>query len=93
MKLVKFGFPELSTGGKKSSQVCDLENRGFGQKFPKNTGKIWIFLFCGGQNSAGAHNKRLGPNWRRSDLLFGCPNGWLYCGSRPKLGPWFARAP
>ena len=31
MKLVKCGFPELSTGANKSSQVCDLENRGFGQ--------------------------------------------------------------
>ena len=45
----------------KSSQVCDLENRGFGNTFQQTTGKIQIFLFCGGQNSAGAHNKRLGP--------------------------------
>ena len=67
MKLVKFGFPELSTGGKKSSQVCDLENRGFGQKILKNIRKSGFVLFCGGQNSAGVHNKRLGP----------------FCGMRP----------
>ena len=35
MKLVKIGSPELSTGAKKSSQVCDLENRGFGKKSEK----------------------------------------------------------
>ena len=63
MKFVKFGFPELSTGGKKSSQVCDLENRDFGQQISENTGTIWIVLFCGGQNSAGVDNKRLGPTW------------------------------
>ena len=61
MKLVKLGSAELSAGAKKSSQVCDLENRGFGQQFQKNTGKIQIVLFCGGQNSAGVDNKRLGP--------------------------------
>ena len=48
MKLVKFGFPELSTGGKKSSQVCDLENRGFGQTCQKKTQeKSGFFCFAG----------------------------------------------
>ena len=63
MELVKIGSLELSTGAKKSSQVCGLENRGFGQKFPTNIRKIWICLFSSGENSAGAHNKRLGPRW------------------------------
>ena len=51
---------ELSTGANKSPQVCDLDNRGFGKKI-KKLRKNQMFLFCGGQNSAGAHNKRLGP--------------------------------
>ena len=56
MKFVKFGFPELSTGAKQSSQVCDLENRGFIQKIQKNICKFRIILFCGGQHSAGVDN-------------------------------------
>ena len=46
-------FPELSTGAKKSSQVCDLENRGFCLAIPTNTGKIDFSVLRG---SAGVEN-------------------------------------
>ena len=69
---VKFGFPELSTGAKKSSGSGDLENRGFGQTVPKNTRSKLIVSGLRGsavENSAGVDNKRLGPIW----LLAFCP--------------------
>ena len=53
-KLVKIRFPELSTGAKKSSQVCDLENRVFGETIQKKYRKNMDFYvlrgstFCGG---------------------------------------------
>ena len=67
MKFVKIGSPELSTGAKKSSQVCDLENRGFGQTIQKKCRKKLIFLFCGGlRGSAGVENIACGVGFLTS---------------------------
>ena len=47
MELVKIGSPELSTGAKKSSQVCDPENRVFGKTFQKIQEKSRLVCFAG----------------------------------------------
>ena len=60
MKVAKIGFPELSSGAKNPLGRGTSKIVVFAKK-SKNARKIRIVLFCGGQNSAGVHNKRLGP--------------------------------
>ena len=64
MKLVKIGFPELSTGQNKSAGSGDLGNSGIGQTFPNTNENKTIFVLrgCAGvEHSARVDNKRLGP--------------------------------
>ena len=64
MKLVEFGFPELSTGAKKTSRSGDLENRVcFAQQSYKIQEKIDVSVLRG---SAGVENSACGVGFLTS---------------------------